>query len=129
MAKTKTMPVHMPAGLHKDTADLVARFAEALAEKLHAAEQKYGYSNRWMEDDWMRECRSKLADHMEKGDPRDVAAYCAFLWHHGEATVELPNQYAAGALVKIAERLLAAVQVDDMKEIAKARLDAMGCLR
>jgi hypothetical protein len=29
--------------------------------------------------------------HVHKGDPRDVAAYCAFLWHHGETTnVPLP---------------------------------------
>ncbi|MGL4650428.1 MAG: hypothetical protein ACRC1H_13555, partial [Caldilineaceae bacterium] len=66
--------------------ELVQRFAVALAEKLAAAEKKYGYSDKWAESDWMDECRAKLVEHVAKGDPRDVAAYCAFLWHHGERT-------------------------------------------
>lgn len=68
------------------TADLVMRFAGAMAEKLAAAEAKYGYSDGWLAPDWMDECRAKLVEHVAKGDPRDVAAYCAFLWHHGELT-------------------------------------------
>lgn len=74
------------AGLHPATADLVSRFAVALAEKLAAAERKYGYSDGWASPDWLDECREKLLAHVAKGDPRDVAAYCAFLWHHGEHT-------------------------------------------
>lgn len=76
----------VPEGLHPNTVNLVARFATALAEKLAAAERKYGYSDHWAKPDWMDECRAKLAEHVTKGDPRDVAAYCAFLWHHGERT-------------------------------------------
>jgi hypothetical protein len=72
--------------LHPATADLVRRFAKALAEKLAKAEKKYGYSDGWLRTDWMDECRAKLMEHIDKGDPRDVAAYCAFLWHHGEST-------------------------------------------
>ena len=72
--------------LHPKTAALVDRFAAALKEKLAAAEEKYGYSNGWATDDWMGECRKELRKHVAKGDPLDVAAYCAFLWHHGEAT-------------------------------------------
>ncbi len=34
----------------------------------------------------MEQCRNELVEHVKKGDPRDVAAYCAFLWHHGEKT-------------------------------------------
>jgi hypothetical protein len=92
--KTKTTTIHMPADLHQDTADLVARFAEALAKKLHAAEKKYGYSNGWKDDDWLGECKAKLIEHVEKGDPRDVAAYCAFLWHHSERTSLQVTAYA-----------------------------------
>lgn len=66
--------------------DLVARFSAALLEKLKAAEVKYGHNSGWMRDDWMAECQQHLADHLAKGDPRDVAAYCAFLWHHGWPT-------------------------------------------
>jgi hypothetical protein len=74
------------ADLESDTAQLVTDFAQALAEKLLVAQQKYGYSNGWMRRDWMDYCRGKLREHLEKGDPRDVAAYCAFLWFHGEST-------------------------------------------
>jgi hypothetical protein len=72
--------------LHPATADLVRRFTNALASKLSMAEQKYGYSDGWRSGDWMDECREELLAHVAKGDPRDVAAYCAFLWHHGERT-------------------------------------------
>lgn len=72
--------------LHIETGRLINRFATAIKEKLAAAEQKYGYSDGWADDGWMDECRAKLLEHVGKGDPRDVAAYCAFLWHHGEST-------------------------------------------
>lgn len=77
-----------PTSLHPATEKLVADFSAALREKLAAAERKYGYSDGWLSPDWMDECRAKLREHIEKGDPRDVAAYCAFLWHHGESTRE-----------------------------------------
>lgn len=78
----------IPEGLHPDTADLVIRFATALAEKLHRAEQKYGHANGWKADGWYDECLQQLWEHIEKGDPRDVAAYCAFMWHHGWVTTD-----------------------------------------
>lgn len=74
------------AALHPLTINLVVRFSRALAAKLAAAEVKYGYSDGWQSPGWMDECREKLTEHVAKGDPRDVAAYCAFLWHHGEST-------------------------------------------
>jgi hypothetical protein len=79
-------PLDMPEDLHPDTRRLVVTFAMALSRKLKAAQDKYGYSNGWMSPDWMNECRAKLVEHLSKGDPRDVAAYCAFLWFHGERT-------------------------------------------
>ncbi|WP_206666195.1 hypothetical protein [Rhodanobacter glycinis] len=91
-------------GLHRDTLLLIQRFAYALACKLAAAEKKYGYSNNWMRPDWMDECRNHLMQHIAKGDPRDVAAYCAFLWHHGESTAPtakpLPAQVDAGRIAE-----------------------------
>jgi hypothetical protein len=77
------------SGLHPVTANLVDRFAAALKEKLAAAEKKYGYGDGWADPGWMDECRAQLIEHVAKGDPRDVAAYCAFLWHHGKQTVAL----------------------------------------
>ncbi|KAF6596661.1 DUF551 domain-containing protein [Cronobacter sp. EKM101R] len=88
LAVKQAQPVAVPEGIHPDTADLVTRFASALAEKLHKAEQKYGYSNGWMSPDWYNECLQSLWEHIEKGDPRDVAAYCAFMWHHGWVTTD-----------------------------------------
>ncbi len=74
------------AVLHPRTADLVDRFAEALKAKLARAQVKYGYADAWANPDWMDTCRADLVRHVDKGDPLDVAAYCAFLWHHGEPT-------------------------------------------
>ena len=65
-------------------AELIDRFAVALKDKLAIARArgKRGWSN----PDWMDDCRRQLVEHIAKGDPRDVANYCAFLWHHGEPT-------------------------------------------
>lgn len=64
------------------TDDLIDRFAAALKDKLRAAEAKYGHNDGWMRDDWQADCIADLNRHLAKGDPRDVAAYCAFAWHH-----------------------------------------------
>lgn len=72
--------------LHPDTADLVERFAVALARKLYAAQEKYKYGNEWKNPDWELECRVSLQEHIAKGDPLDVAAYCAFMWYHNWPT-------------------------------------------
>lgn len=63
--------------------DLVSRFSLALLEKIIASEAKYGWRNGWLRNDWEAKCRAEMLRHIEKGDPRDVAAYCAFMWHHG----------------------------------------------
>jgi len=75
------MPKLMPS-----TAKLVLDFAKAMADKLAAAEAKYGYGDSWATpdaEDWPDPlCYERLMDHLAKGDPRDVANYCAFLWFH-----------------------------------------------
>lgn len=85
-ANTETHGVNMPPDLHPTTKHLVLRFAQALAEKLYDAEQKYGYDDGWSGSAWESECREKLYEHLAKGDPRDVANYCAFMWHHRWST-------------------------------------------
>lgn len=94
LPETFTLKAMMPEGLHPATKQLVFGFACALANKLHTAEKKYGYSDGWLDSGWMDECRAKLREHIEKGDPRDVAAYCAFLWHHKQSTASLPSEKA-----------------------------------
>ena len=77
--------------LHPATADLVDRFAAELKSKLAKAEAKYGYLDDWSKPDWKDDLIESLAEHVQKGDPRDVAAYCAFAWHHGWSTSEVPD--------------------------------------
>lgn len=72
-----------PPGLHPQTRLLVAAFASALSEKLYDAQVKYGFVANWRETGWQGELITQLLDHVRKGDPRDVAAYCAFAWYHG----------------------------------------------
>jgi len=65
--------------------DLINRFARAMIQKMELAEEKYGHGDSWADGNWMEECRAELRKHLDKGDPLDVALYCAFLWHHGES--------------------------------------------
>lgn len=76
----------IPEGLNRCTAELVMDFSKALAEKLHRAERKYGWSDGWKDIDWQEKCLADFNHHIAKGDPRDVAAYCAFMWFHGWQT-------------------------------------------
>ena len=76
---TKTFAV--PAALSLHTADLVKKFAEEMAHKLYKAEQK-GRGG-WESNTWEGACRQALFEHIEKGDPIDVANFLAFMWHHG----------------------------------------------
>lgn len=83
----KDMPAPViPAELHPDTQNLMADFCTALAEKLYKAQLKYGYDADWKQDGWATQCLSHFHQHIAKGDPRDVAAYCAFMWYHGWKT-------------------------------------------
>lgn len=76
----------VPAELHPDTQKLVTDFCTALAEKLYKAQLKYGYDADWKQDGWPTQCQAHFHQHIAKGDPRDVAAYCAFMWYHGWKT-------------------------------------------
>jgi Lar family restriction alleviation protein len=91
-----------PANLHPNTLDLVKRFAVALAKKLRLAEEKYGYGDGWADGDWEAVCREHLYQHLDKGDPRDVGAYCAFMWHHGWIT----SRPDAGGGVREAQHII-----------------------
>ena len=80
----------IPEGLNRYTAELVLDFSKAIAEKLHQSELKYGWSDGWKESDWQDKCLADFHHHISKGDPRDVAAYCAFMWHHEWPTRPTP---------------------------------------
>lgn len=87
---------HWPQHLHPDTVKMLQGFIVALAKKLRLSEDKYGYLNGWKDADWEVECREHLYRHMSKGDPRDVAAYCAFMWFHQWSTYPAPVSVAHG---------------------------------
>jgi len=76
----------MPDGLHENTKALVIGFANAMAAKLYKSEQKYGWSDAWLQDDWQNKCLTDFNHHISKGDPLDVANYCAFMHYHGWTT-------------------------------------------
>lgn len=96
---------------------LVERFAEALSSKLRKAEEKYQYQGAWRRAGWASEIREALLRHVDKGDPLDVAAYCAFAWHHGW-TLAAPDTAPTSA-----ETALAAAQ----KRIAELQQDIVDC--
>jgi hypothetical protein len=81
---------------------LVDRFAKALKQKLAAARAK-GRSG-WEAGHWMDEARGMLVEHVIKGDPRDVANFCAFLWHHGEGTETAFDDFNRVRVSKPADR-------------------------
>lgn len=77
-----------PAQRHPDD-QAVDRFATAMKDKLAEARGK-GRSG-WEAcppDDLSR----MLREHVEKGDPRDVANFCMMLWHHGAGIAAQPQQ-------------------------------------
>jgi hypothetical protein len=95
------------------TDDLINHFAAALREKLTAAEQKYGYDDAWLNGDWRDDLVRKLQEHVQKGDPRDVAAYCAFAWHHGWSVAPASPAQPADAVERVAEAFYLAMYEND----------------
>lgn len=86
IARLRVLTMVNVPGLHPSTQELVITFSQALGEKLLKAQTKYGYADQWKTEDWMDKCREDLLLHVKKGDPLDVAAYCAFLWSKNEPT-------------------------------------------
>lgn len=122
--KEQPVPV-MPPGLHPDTQKLVADFSTDLAEKLYKAQLKYGYDADWKQDNWSMQCLAHFHQHIAKGDPRDVAAYCAFMWYHDwktePATAPLmPEECPADISVLMASHSDALFNDDDAQEIWNA---------
>lgn len=79
--------IKLPAELHPETRRMVCAFAEAMAAKLRQAEIRYGYEDHWRTDEWEHQCRKDLINHLNKGDPLDVAIYAAFMHARGWRTV------------------------------------------
>ncbi|QIX16388.1 hypothetical protein [Burkholderia multivorans] len=50
-----------------------------------------------------------LREHVEKGDPRDVANFCMMLWHHGSPIASAPADSEAARLTDEQRRVLVEV--------------------
>lgn len=92
--------ISIPNDLLFHTKMLVLRFAEAMAEKLYKSQIKYGYikGKTWAAEYWKNDCIKQFQEHSKKGDPLDVANYCAFMWHHGWNTAPPQPQTVREAL-------------------------------
>ena len=74
--------------------EAVDRFAAAMKAKLAKARDA-GRSG-WQDPAWpVESIGDNLREHVEKGDPRDVANYCMFLFERGER-IPQPAQYPLG---------------------------------
>lgn len=83
------LQLNMPDKLHGRTAELVRNFAEEMAEKLLLKQTEYDL---WPSAHWEKDCRHEMLMSVTKGDPLDVANYCAFMWFHGWRTFDEPVQ-------------------------------------
>jgi hypothetical protein len=76
------------AKLQAEFKAMLDKFGTVLLDKLLANERKYQFGNAWKIPDWKEHLQQGLVDHTKKGDPRDVAIYALFAWHHGWPTAE-----------------------------------------
>lgn len=104
-----TLSLHVPRDLAGASKNLIKRFAEALARKMRDAEMKYGRGTEWNNHDWQERCGRDLLEHLKKGDPRDVAIHCAFMWYHGWDTSQIKGVNSPG-IASIAEILNKAIR-------------------
>lgn len=95
--------IDVPARLNPATKRLLLWFAEALGKKLRRNEVKYGYSDGWLTADWQELCLKEFHQHIAKGDPIDVAIYCAFMWYRGWNTRQAaaPEGFSEWCLVEV----------------------------
>lgn len=78
----RDLTTEAPVALLSITEDLVDRFAAAMKTKLLVAQLIYGYADGWVDPTWHAHCLEQFRHHIAKGDPVDVANYCAFMYHH-----------------------------------------------
>jgi hypothetical protein len=77
--------------------ELVGRFASALTTKLVA--QVHRGKRGWDDPGWTREdLLRQLRNHVDKGQPLDVAAFAAFWWNQLEGDVDVTPVQAAEAI-------------------------------
>lgn len=95
-------PVHPPVAQaeHLDDAAVDA-FAAAMKAKLAIARAKGRGGWQDKTDCPQQRLSDMLRDHVAKGDPRDVANFCCFLWNRGEGIAQAEQP---GDFVRVAEK-------------------------
>lgn len=65
---------------------LVEYFSIEMEQKLNKAAEKYGWTDEWSDPERLDGIRESLYEHLQKGDPVDVANLAMFIWWHGAST-------------------------------------------
>lgn len=76
----------LSGSLHPDNEKLLQQCFLEFRDKMIKNEQKHGWTNEWLTNDWENECRIELYKHIEKGDPKDVCIYGMFMVYRGWKT-------------------------------------------
>lgn len=102
----------------------IDRFAEELKAKMRKNRDR-GRSG-WENSDWMDACKSFLVSHLAKGDPRDIAIYAMFLWHHNEETNDVPLD--ENMVSELSQHLSMQYDIDQItvEEIVTDTLNSLG---
>lgn len=110
------------SNLSPDTNELIDNFARQMKVKLHKAQEKYGYNDNWKNSDWETTCKVELYRHLDKGDPIDVANYCAFMHFHKWPTNFENSAYSLMPYEPTEEMMCEALQAIK-SEIGKEHVD------
>lgn len=87
---SKVITLDVPAEMSAESAKMLDAFFEATLEKFVAAQRKHNWEDDW-KDAEMRILQNEALHHLVKGDPRDVAIYCAICHHHNWPTYGDPK--------------------------------------
>lgn len=110
------------SNLSPDTNELIDNFAHQMKVKLLKAQEKYGFNDDWKNSYWENKCRVDLYNHLNKGDPIDVANYCAFMLFHKWSTSFADSAYALMPLDPTEGMMLKALEAIK-SEIGKDHID------
>lgn len=72
--------------MHPDSEKLLNACFYELRLKMIKNQEKYGWSNEWLTENWEQECLSEMRKHIDKGDPKDIAIYAMFMIYRGWST-------------------------------------------
>lgn len=104
----------------------VDHFAAEMKAKLAVARAK-GRGG-WEDTDFVsgKFLSKLLREHVEKGDPRDVANFCCFLWNRGESIAQLANAGSGEAVAMYQVRPRSFPDGEGWREVSRRQYDDYG---